>query len=113
MASSTDKETSPRGLEVENRSSSPDAVYVEEAPSAIKPDGKLTPAVIAAQRRGLELPEFLRHITPEQREEMEKKLRAKIDLRLMPCVVTMYILNYIDRYVFIYPSSWQPSAHML
>ncbi len=113
MASSTEKETSPRGLEVENRSSSPDAFNVEEAPSAIKPDGKLMPAVVAAQRRGLEPPGFLRHITPEQREEMEKKLRTKIDFRLMPCDVTMYILNYIDRYVFICPSRGLPSAHML
>ncbi|KAL1869186.1 hypothetical protein VTK73DRAFT_3322 [Phialemonium thermophilum] len=28
---------------------------------------------------------------------MEKKLKRKIDLRLMPCIIIMYILNYIDR----------------
>lgn len=49
--------------------------------------------------RGLQPPEFLRHMTMEQRLELENKLKRKIDLRLMPCVILMYILNYIDRYV--------------
>lgn len=61
-------------------------------------DGKLSPAVAAAQRRGLTSPEFLRNVTPEQRAAMEKRLVRKIDLRLMPCVVIMYIMNYLDRY---------------
>ncbi|KAK7206464.1 MFS transporter [Myxozyma melibiosi] len=34
--------------------------------------------------------------TPE-REEMEKKLKFKIDMTIMPVVIAMYILNYLDR----------------
>ncbi|OJD30853.1 pantothenate transporter liz1 [Diplodia corticola] len=44
-----------------------------------------------------EAPPLVRDLTPEQRTEMEAKLRRKIDLRLMPMIIIMYILNYIDR----------------
>ena len=72
--------------------------------SALAPDGKLAPAVVAAQRRGLQPPEFLRHVSAEERAVMERHLVRKIDLRLMPCVIVMYILNYLDRYVRTSPS---------
>lgn len=42
-------------------------------------------------------PELVRNMTPEQRILAEKKLRQKIDLRLMPMIVLMYIMNYLDR----------------
>ena len=42
-------------------------------------------------------PEIIRNLSPEERERLETSLRRKIDLRLMPMVVTMYILNYLDR----------------
>ncbi|KAL1877880.1 hypothetical protein Daus18300_002233 [Diaporthe australafricana] len=48
-------------------------------------------------RRGLQPPEFLLHMSMEQRQELETKLMRKIDLRLMPAIILMYILNYIDR----------------
>lgn len=35
-------------------------------------------------------------LTPEELE-LEKKLRRKIDLRIMPMVVLVYLMNYIDR----------------
>ena len=62
------------------------------------PDGAVAgqPAV-ATGRRGPEPPEFLRNMSMEQRLELEAKLMRKIDLRLMPCIILMYILNYIDR----------------
>ncbi|GME25154.1 Pantothenate transporter [Neofusicoccum parvum] len=44
-----------------------------------------------------EAPELVRDLSPEERARLEKKLRRKIDLRLMPMVIIMYILNYIDR----------------
>lgn len=50
-------------------------------------------------RRGLQPPEFLLHMTMEERLELEAKLKRKIDLRLMPAIILMYILNYIDRLV--------------
>lgn len=35
-------------------------------------------------------------LTPEELE-VEKKLRRKIDMRIMPMVVLVYLMNYIDR----------------
>lgn len=46
---------------------------------------------------GPEVPELLRDLTPEERAAMEKKLVRKIDLRLLPMLVLMYIMNYLDR----------------
>lgn len=43
----------------------------------------------------------LRQLTPEELA-VEKKLRKKIDLRIMPIVVLIYLMNYIDRYVFFF-----------
>lgn len=48
-------------------------------------------------QRGLEPPEFIKGLTAEEREELEKKLKRKIDTRLLPAIIVMYILNYIDR----------------
>ncbi|KAN0096682.1 MFS general substrate transporter [Hyaloscypha variabilis] len=42
-------------------------------------------------------PELVRNMTPEVREKLENSLRRKIDLRLLPMIVLMYILNYLDR----------------
>ncbi|KAI1643725.1 MFS general substrate transporter [Daldinia loculata] len=47
--------------------------------------------------RGLRMPEILTRLTPEQRLELETRLRRKIDWRLLPIIILMYILNYIDR----------------
>lgn len=44
-----------------------------------------------------EIPELLRCLTPVERATMEKKLVRKIDLRLLPMLVLMYIMNYLDR----------------
>ncbi|SPO06720.1 related to nicotinamide mononucleotide permease [Cephalotrichum gorgonifer] len=48
---------------------------------------------------GLVPPEIVRAMTPEYRASLEKRLKKKIDLRLLPTIVIMYILNYIDRCV--------------
>lgn len=45
----------------------------------------------------LQPPEWLANMSPEERLELEKRLKRKIDLRLMPAIIVMYILNYIDR----------------
>lgn len=50
-------------------------------------------------RRGLQVPAFMLHMSVEERRELEARLKRKIDLRLMPAIIIMYILNYIDRYV--------------
>lgn len=50
------------------------------------------------QPRGMVPPEIIRNMTPEHREKVEKRLKRKIDGRLLPTIIIMYILNYIDRY---------------
>ncbi|KAG5949263.1 hypothetical protein E4U60_006854 [Claviceps pazoutovae] len=42
-------------------------------------------------------PLVIRHWTVEERQLHEKKLLCKIDLHVLPIIITMYILNYIDR----------------
>ena len=42
-------------------------------------------------------PELVRNLSPGDRESLETRLRRKIDLRLLPMVVAMYIMNYLDR----------------
>lgn len=58
---------------------------VEDANTANKPN------------RALEAPELIRNLSPEERVRLEKKLTRKIDFRLLPAVIIMYILNYLDR----------------
>ncbi|KAK2597878.1 hypothetical protein N8I77_012633 [Diaporthe amygdali] len=42
-------------------------------------------------------PQWIRDISPEELSNREKRLKRKIDFRLLPMVVIMYILNYLDR----------------
>ena len=42
-------------------------------------------------------PELVVAMTPEYRLAAEAKLRRKIDLRLLPMIILMYIMNYLDR----------------
>ena len=44
-----------------------------------------------------QMPTCLVNLSLEQREQMEKKLVRKIDMRLLIMIVVMYILNYLDR----------------
>ena len=64
-------------------------------------------------RRGLQPPEFLLNMSMEERLELETKLKRKIDLRLMPAIILMYILNYIDRLVVLFSFSRFPSSPAL
>ncbi|KAL6454762.1 hypothetical protein SBY92_004232 [Candida maltosa Xu316] len=43
------------------------------------------------------LPESLQHMTQEELKAFDKKTTRKIDLRLMPMLIWLYILNYLDR----------------
>ncbi|KAK8048523.1 hypothetical protein PG994_010253 [Apiospora phragmitis] len=51
----------------------------------------------AAQRRLLQPPAIIAMMSAEQRADLEKHLVRKIDWRLLPMIVLMYIMNYIDR----------------
>lgn len=37
-------------------------------------------------------------MTTEERTVLEKRLRWKVDLRLLPMLILIYIMNYLDRY---------------
>ena len=53
-----------------------------------------SPTVTRSRR---EPPEFVKGLSPEERQHLETKLVRKIDSRLLPMVVLMYIMNYLDR----------------
>lgn len=36
-------------------------------------------------------------MSPEELEDIEKKLKRKLDLRLLACVWLIFVLNYLDR----------------
>jgi len=51
-------------------------------------------------------------LTPEELV-IEKKLRRKIDLRILPLIILVYVMNYIDRYgkkLLAASPRWPPSA---
>ncbi|KAG9231960.1 major facilitator superfamily domain-containing protein [Amylocarpus encephaloides] len=63
-------------------------------------DGAISPIIATdpvESKKAFQAPEFIRNWTPEQRLEIELRLRRKIDIRLMPMIVLMYIMNYLDR----------------
>ena len=70
---------------------------INTAPPEYTP--KSDPAAIA-RARGFEPPEIIRNMSPEYRIEVENRLRRKIDTRLMPMIVLMYLMNYLDRVSF-------------
>jgi len=45
----------------------------------------------------LEPPPLVAAMTQERRLHAEAKLRRKIDTRLLPMIILMYIMNYLDR----------------
>ncbi len=86
MADTTDKR-----VDVEHTSSNEDKAKHSHVSGAANLDG--------ARSRGLRPPELVARLSPEERVVLEAKLRRKIDLRLLPMIILMYILNYIDRSV--------------
>ncbi|EUC29848.1 hypothetical protein COCCADRAFT_8025 [Bipolaris zeicola 26-R-13] len=48
-------------------------------------------------RDKLQPPPLVAAMTPDERVLAEKRLRRKIDTRLMPMAILMYIMNYLDR----------------
>jgi len=47
--------------------------------------------------RKREVPPLVKALSTEERRRLELALVRKIDFRLMPMIVLMYILNYLDR----------------
>jgi len=52
----------------------------------------------------LDMPAVLRDLTPEALTQMEKRLVRKIDLRLLPMLVLMYIMNVRNTRSKVLPS---------
>jgi len=48
-------------------------------------------------RRGLEAPPLVAAMSNEDRNAVEKRLVRRIDTRLLPPIIVMYIMNYLDR----------------
>lgn len=44
-----------------------------------------------------EPPPYVASLSPEERERAERALVRKIDLRLLPMIILIYIMNYLDR----------------
>ena len=63
----------------------PRADYIDEAGSM--------PATLPK----LIVPPLVAAMSQEQRVQAEAKLRKKIDTRLLPMIILMYIMNYLDR----------------
>jgi hypothetical protein len=63
---------------------SDDAVHTADTGHVLT-DGKLTPPPLVAA------------MSQVQRIEAEAKMRRKIDTRLLPMIILMYIMNYLDR----------------
>ncbi|MCJ1369316.1 hypothetical protein MMC20_000526 [Loxospora ochrophaea] len=51
----------------------------------------------ATARRKREAPPLVRDLSTEDRHRLEQRLVRKIDFRLLPIVILMYIMNYLDR----------------
>lgn len=60
-------------------------------------------------RQRLQPPECIRNLTPEERAQLERRLKRKVDIRLLPAIIIMYILNYIDRCVVPSPPPSHPA----
>lgn len=42
-------------------------------------------------------PEILKDLPDEEMKALEKKLLRKVDFRLLPTMILIYIMNYLDR----------------
>jgi len=80
MASVLEKKVGARGIE----SSSDDKIQSNHV------DG-LDPVAAVPSKKKFEAPEFIRNMSPEERASVEASLKKKIDLRLMPMIVIMYV----------------------
>lgn len=64
----------------------------------VAPEGKadITEGTVAAVPT-TDLPPLLRDLSADELKRIEKKLLRKMDIRLMPTLIIVYIMNYLDR----------------
>ena len=60
-------------------------------------EDKLGAESAISERLKREPPPLVKAMSPDERELAERLLVRKIDLRLLPMIVLIYIMNYIDR----------------
>lgn len=70
---------------------------VEHADSDKQPFPYVQATPTGGVRRAIAPPALVAAMSPEQRAAAEKALLRKIDSRLLPMIVLMYIMNYLDR----------------
>lgn len=58
---------------------------------------RAAPAVKLEGEAAMRAPEWIRNLSVDERTAVEGRLRRKLDIRLMPMIVLMYIMNYLDR----------------
>ena len=56
---------------------------------------EVAPTISAGKKR--QPPELVMKLSPDERAHAELALTKKIDLRLLPMIILMYIMNYLDR----------------
>ena len=88
---------SERGLPPTDADSSSSKEHPQHVDHAHDHDTKAAPAIALDGERTFQAPEWIRNLTPEERHSVEAKLKRKLDTRLMPMIVLMYIMNYLDR----------------
>ncbi|KAL9046424.1 MAG: hypothetical protein Q9214_000736 [Letrouitia sp. 1 TL-2023] len=71
-----------------------DDKYIAEHASDISLENAVPTSSV---RRKREAPPLVRDLTPEEREHLEKRLVRKIDFCLLPMLIIMYLMNYLDR----------------
>jgi len=74
-----------------------DQQHLEHAHDGHEHAGRAAPAVKIEGDAALRAPEWIRKLSVEERTTVEGKLKRKLDARLMPMIVLMYIMNYLDR----------------
>ena len=74
-----------------------DAQYLESIQPKDVGVGASSDSDIATASHEVERPVELREYSHEEMAQMEKKLVRKIDIRLLPMLIIMYIMNYLDR----------------
>lgn len=72
-------------------------LQLDHIENANKDDSTASATGINPGPRVLQPPEWIAALSPEERVDRESKLKRKIDLRLLPMVILMYIMNYLDR----------------
>ncbi|KAB8300553.1 hypothetical protein EYC80_000713 [Monilinia laxa] len=60
-------------------------------------DVELLEDALSTPDKSSRIPEYVRNLTPEDRKRTESSLKRKVDTRLLPMVVLIYIMNYLDR----------------